>query len=161
MKVTEILREEHEKMLAKLEEATLLLDQCIMENLTKWEDFLCFQNEFSDNIHHAKEEGVYFEWMRERDGSLDEGPLSNMLRDHQASRFMVSAMNVILKESKNLGRISARNTKSFVEQFKDYSKFLNEHIRHENNVLFEIAEKLDKEHKDGDKVMLPKFEQYK
>lgn len=158
MVITEILLKEHEILKHKLGEMKALLKSDMKENLEEWKRQLQFQTIFGDNFHHAKEEKVYFEWMRSKDPSLDDGHLHCMLREHELGRFLISSCTVLLSELEQKGRC---NQIEFKENIEKYIQFLLHHIEIENSEVFPMAEKLNETHQDGDQIMLPKIENLK
>ena len=156
MKVTEILKKEHEIILAKIEHALATFATDEWKDVYYWEDFLNFLRTFADDYHHAKEEKIYFEWMREKEPSMQEGPLHCMLIEHDESRRVVQNAEKILASIRNDGSNDWDRFKTFVIE---YAEIIRRHIDKENNILYNMAEGLDQVAGDGDQKMYPLFEE--
>lgn len=147
---TGILRHEHDailRMLDATEEVARMLDrgeQVSPEILT---GLLEFFQLFADRCHHGKEEELLFPLLEKRGLPSQGGPLSVMLMEHEQGRWLIrelAAATAAYKAGDEAGRpcwaIAARG----------YARLLREHIFKENNVLFQIADRLldDTEQKD-------------
>jgi hemerythrin-like domain-containing protein len=109
---------------------------------------------FADQIHHAKEENLLFPFMVEKGFSMDKGPVSVMVHEHEQGRIFVKGMEEFLLVYKTgdqevIGKIYG--------YMHGYINLLRSHISKENNVLFRMADKVisDDEHK----ILLRKFEE--
>jgi hemerythrin-like domain-containing protein len=158
LKTTEILKNEHQIILKKIEESLSLLDGPDWKSIAYWDSFLLFLQKFADDYHHAKEEDIYFAWMREKQPMLDQGPLHCMLSEHDTSREIVGQAKEKLEEIRSGDESSWDSLKSLI---REYSQILRDHISKEDNILYNMAEELDSNTHDGDDVMMPGFEQVK
>jgi hemerythrin-like domain-containing protein len=93
---------------------------------------------YADGYHHAKEENLLFPLMVEKGFSLEQGPVSVMLHDHEQGRKYVKGMNDEIAGFKG-GDISALT--ALYEHMQGYIDLLRAHIGKENNVLFRMADK--------------------
>lgn len=92
---------------------------------------------FADGIHHAKEETFLFPKMVSKGYSLQQGPISVMLHDHESGRQFVKAVVDSIK------RYKEGDTNALIlvyENLKGYGELLSAHISKENNVLFRMAD---------------------
>ncbi len=155
MKATEILKEEHQVISNTINDALRFLDTENWHDLKYWTTFLHFLKSYADDYHHAKEEDIYFLWMRSKEPDLENGPLRCMLGEHDKSREIVDRASLTLQ------KVQGGDEESW-EQFKiyvyEYAQILLEHIDKENNILYKMAEKINDVHGDGDLIMLPLFE---
>jgi len=158
MRVTEILIEEHQQILTHLGQIESLIKKPIRQNLEQYEHLLSFITEYADQYHHAKEEKVYFVWMRSKNPGLDQGPLRQMLSEHDIGR------EHIRKVKNALAKYSAGDLSQEVivkEELMHFEYLLRDHINKENTVLYEFAEQMNRDFLDGDQIMLPQFDQVK
>lgn len=93
---------------------------------------------YADGYHHAKEENLLFPLMVEKGFSLEQGPVSVMLHDHEQGRKYVKGMTDEIANFKG-GDISALT--ELYEHMQGYIDLLRAHIGKENNVLFRMADK--------------------
>ena len=156
MKVTEILKTEHQIILGKIDHAVETLGSDMCENVEYWEGFINFLKTFADAYHHAKEEDIYFEWMKEKEPTMEDGPLNCMLSEHDESRRVVQSAEELLSDLKTG---DSNNWDQFKIHVQDYADILRRHIDKENSILYMMAEQLDQEAGDGDLKMGPLFEQ--
>ncbi len=148
MKVTDILKSEHEIILKKIEEALCFFDTSNWRDKKYWEVFLLFLQKFADDFHHAKEENIYFSWMLKLEPMLENGPLKCMLSDHEKSRSIVARAKINLQDE---------SWEDFKGLIFEYGNLLQEHISKEDNILYNMAEGLNNDLGTGDQIMLPKF----
>ncbi len=138
-KPTEILKEEHENVLQKLdslEEVISHLDkkETISDKLKELASF--FKTDFW--IHFAKEEEALFPEIEKfipRDG----GPTGMMLIEHEDLRNtnteIQQAIGVYLRDSDDL------ETKGMIQRYgTHFIELLRDHIDKENNILFMMAD---------------------
>lgn len=93
--------------------------------------------EFSDGIHHAKEEQLLFPLMVQKGFSDQTGPVAVMLHDHVEGRNFVKEMaeNISLFKQGNSAAL-----KALYSYMLAYTDLLKNHIAKENNVLFRMAD---------------------
>lgn len=148
METTDILSKEHEIIKTMIIKTIEMLDS---DNVISEEDFFSsydFFTKYADNFHHKKEEDIYFKWMIEKKPDLQLGPIRVMLNDHDHMRELIkNAKEFYLKNDETQYRAN----------FKNYCRQLREHINKEDQVLYNIAEDINKNSLDGDELMLTKF----
>jgi hemerythrin-like domain-containing protein len=146
MKSVERLKAEHELIergLHLLEKAVARLEagESIPEGFPQWAPR--FFQQFADQCHHAKEEGVFFPVLKQRDIPEKGGPIGVMLHEHVLGRDWVGRM----REASQAQPFDAR---TFAEAARQYIPLLRQHIFKENNVLFHMAERVMSEADDAD-----------
>jgi len=153
MKVTEILMAEHQTILKELKdlEQHLGLASPSKERILKSIDFI---REYADEFHHAKEEDIYFKWMIDKNPGFKDGPIRQMLFEHDQGRELVtkakkSLEDTTLDEDKQF-ELAKLNLLEFIE-------LLREHIQKEDSILYQMAERTNSFHHDGDELMMPLF----
>lgn len=139
---TEVLKHEHKVILKVLEAAEKDVEQIRIHgkiNVGRIQKMVEFFREFADRCHHAKEEKLLFEKMKERGMTVEGGPLAVMLHEHDQGRAWVRGVAEALpgaesgdQEAKS---IIAGNLDSFVNM-------LRAHIDKEDNVLYAMADKM-------------------
>lgn len=142
MKPTDILKHEHQIVLAVLDGA-----ECEARNIqatgavdaAKAAQTVDFLRIFVDKCHHSKEERQLFPKLQERGMPGDTGPIAVMLHEHTLGRKEVSAIAVALGKFNN-GDSSA--AKLIAEHLLAYADLLRSHIDKENNVLFMMADQI-------------------
>jgi len=141
-KPTELLVAEHdiiERMLNVLNEAADRLqrgDAVAAELFVKAADFI--QN-FADRCHHAKEEDILFKLMGERGIPTQGGPIAVMLIEHNQGRGYRKGLADAAERLKN-GDASAEQ--AVIENARNYSALLSQHIQKENNILYPMANQI-------------------
>lgn len=142
MKATDVLRDEHNgilAMLAVVEAAAYRLrdgKNVPPEMMANAAEF--FQN-FADKCHHHKEEGELFPLLLQHGIPNDGGPIGVMLEEHEQGRALVRRMKDA-GDKFAAGDVSARP--ALVSSALEYVKLLREHIDKENGVLFPMADNL-------------------
>lgn len=156
MKVTDILRREHSVILQVLEQMQILFTGARYgENTDEILRYINFIQEYADDFHHSKEEDIYFIWMKNKNPSLEHGPLMCMLSEHEQGRILVKNAKIALDNFK-----ASNDANNLIEMKKNlmaFSQLLNNHINKENEVLYPMAESLNESALDGDELMLEKF----
>ena len=106
-------------------------------NISHLEEVVNLIRQFADGLHHMKEENLLFPLMAQKGFSLQQGPVSVMLMDHEQGRVYVRGMieNIQLYKT---GQLSALNL--IYTNMDGYSELLTNHIAKENNVLFRMAD---------------------
>ena len=156
MKVTELLKDEHKFILKKIDEAVEKTEHDMNCDVSYWEYFVSFLENYADNYHHAKEEKIYFKWLIANSPGIEHGPIRCMLLEHESGRTLVSEMKLAIEKIKG-GETEAWN--NLKKNLIDYSNLLRDHINKENNVLYNIADNLDERVQNGDATMLPLFDE--
>jgi hemerythrin-like domain-containing protein len=92
---------------------------------------------YADGLHHTKEETLLFPLMVEKGFSLQQGPVSVMLRDHVQGREYVKGMveSIALYQQGDSSALV-----SIYQNMTGYVELLRAHIAKENNVLFRMAD---------------------
>ncbi|HEX7594656.1 MAG TPA: hemerythrin domain-containing protein [Anaerolineae bacterium] len=140
MKATQVLRDEHEgilAMLAVVEAAAYRLrdgKNIPPDLMTKAVDF--FRN-FADKCHHGKEEKQLFPALVEHGIPKEGGPVGVMLEEHDQGRALVRGMKDAADKFA-AGDMTAKP--ALVSNALAYVKLLREHIDKENGVLFPMAD---------------------
>ncbi len=139
--VTAVLMREHEWIL----EAVHLLERLVGQ-LTAGKrvevgvllGLVTFFREFSDRCHHAKEEDVLFPVLLEA-GVVEAGsPLAPVTNEHEQARRLVRTLE---QHAADAGT-SAEARDRFVHAALAFAALLRDHITHENEVLFPLADEL-------------------
>lgn len=150
MKATQVLRDEHEgilAMLAVVEAAAYRLrdGKSIPPDLmTNAVDF--FRN-FADKCHHGKEEKKLFPTLVEHGVPNEGGPVGVMLEEHTLGRAFIRGMSEAADQYAK-GDLTARD--ALVSNTLGYVKLLREHIDKENGVLFPMADDVLDDHEQGE-----------
>lgn len=142
MKATEALKHDHEavKLMMRIMEtisARIRSGQKVQrQDLDNITDFL---RVFVDRCHHAKEEQILFPVLEDAGIAKAGGPIGVMLAEHEQGREY--ARNI----SRNLINFEAADNSRAMElsnNMKTYIELLDEHILKENDVLFQMADKV-------------------
>lgn len=142
MKATEALKHDHEavKLMMRIMEtisARIRSGQKVQrQDLDNITDFL---RVFVDRCHHAKEEQILFPVLEDAGIPKAGGPIGVMLAEHEQGREY--ARNI----SRNLINFEAADNSRAMElsnNMKTYIELLDEHILKENDVLFQMADKV-------------------
>jgi len=133
MKCIDLLIQDHRIILRALE----VLDQMAVcvgndETLDKEdvESILGFLRGFADNHHQTKEESALFPQLM-RTAAAKDGPLRQMIFEHDQERSLVEGLEEALH---------TRKGEEFVHFAKRLSSLLRGHIDKEDNALFKLAE---------------------
>jgi len=94
-----------------------------------------FSKNFTDVCHHSKEENALFPALEQAGMPRNMGPIAMMLIDHERSREIGKRMEVSAKEYLDSG-----NSTNLVNDMKQYTEHITEHLWKENNKLFLMAE---------------------
>jgi|SRR3974390_1264793 len=139
---TQVLRQEHDTILEMISLLETLVqrveagDAVALETLNGFTDFFVL---FADQSHHGKEEDLLFPFMERKGVPRDHGPLGCMLAEHDEGRAFIRAMKQNA-EACARGERDARRRWAVAAQ--GYSTLLRKHIWKENEILFQIAEKV-------------------
>ena len=142
MKATDTLRDEHTAVKLMLEimeavSARIRSGQKVQrQDLDNMTDFL---RVFVDQCHHGKEEEILFPVLEEAGIPKSGGPIGVMLAEHEQGREYIRNMNHTLINFEAGGHSRAIEIS---DNMQAYIELLNEHIRKENDVLFQMADKV-------------------
>jgi hemerythrin-like domain-containing protein len=131
-----VLKQEHrviERVLAVLEE---LAKNPLKASLEEWRKALDFIRGFADQCHHLKEEKILFPALEERGIPREGGPIGMMLVEHEEGRAYVREMARALDGGSDPEMRSA----ILAENASAYLRLLREHIRKEDEVLFQMTD---------------------
>lgn len=134
----EALKDEHRVIERVLDAAERVLtepdiDQAFVEK------FVDFVRNFADGCHHAKEEDQLFPMLEQAGVPREDGPIGCMLSEHEAGRKYVRDILGDLAAAAAGDATAGRIVRSAIAAYID---LLREHISKEDNVLFEMAERL-------------------
>ena len=132
------LRRDHdliEKVIKAMEVTIQLLNngQQIPESILH--PVIDFSKNFTDVCHHSKEEDVLFPALEQAGMPRNMGPIAMMLKDHERSREIGKHMEKSAKEY-----IESGNSTNLLDDMKQYTQHITEHLWKENNKLFMMAE---------------------
>ncbi len=135
---SEDLKNEHEGILFGLK----ILEQMISEfkqsgtaDINDIDDMVNFLRLFADKCHHGKEEGLMFPGMEKAGIPNAEGPIGQMLIEHNQGRQYIAAMGASTENG-------ALQADSFIEAASGYINLMRAHIEKENKVLFPMGDKI-------------------
>lgn len=132
------LRKEHEgilfglKILEKMINLIKINKKVEIEELREMLNFLRL---FADKCHHGKEEGLLFPAMEKVGIKKENGPIEQMLIEHEQGRKYIKEMGVAIDSD-------TVDIKRFIKYTESYIELLRNHIDKENNALFPMADKL-------------------
>lgn len=156
MRIIEQLEEEHQAILLLLEVMEAVSKKLEAEedvSANDLNDMVKFIKEFADKSHHLKEEDLLFPAMEEAGIPREGGPIGVMLSEHTTGREYVKGLSLGIEEYAK-GNSSA--TKQIIENVRNYSSLLSNHIYKEDNVLYPMAKlRLSKEQQEE---LLKEFE---
>jgi hemerythrin-like domain-containing protein len=139
---TQALRDEHQVILAVLECLAALTERLRQggeidsDSLLKSMNFI---RGFADKWHHAKEEDLLFPALERKGIPKEGGPIGVMLHEHDVGRGHVQRMEEALRGAE-AGDEKARA--ALIENASGYVELLRGHIGKENNILFEMADRV-------------------
>jgi hemerythrin-like domain-containing protein len=139
---TKILRQEHDtilEMIGALETIVQRLEAretIPVDALNSLTEFFVL---FADRSHHGKEEDLLFPMMERKGVPRSGGPLDCMLAEHDEGRGFIREMKQTA-EGCARGDDSARLR--WTDAARGYATLLRNHIWKENEILFQIAERL-------------------
>jgi hemerythrin-like domain-containing protein len=135
-KAIEDLRHEHEAILFTLrvlDKMIGLIDEGRPIDSADPAAIVGFLKEFADKCHHGKEEGILFPALEKAGVPREGGPVGVMLREHEAGRARIKAMEAAISGGGGLP--------AFASGAREYVGLLRAHIEKENEVLFPMAER--------------------
>jgi hemerythrin-like domain-containing protein len=106
--------------------------------MTSASRLLDFFEQYADEHHHQKEELLLFPALIDAGMPGRHGPIPAMLNEHDLGRALVERMRTAAEALD--GPATARE--AFVAAARDFCELLTFHIQKENNVLFDLAERL-------------------
>ncbi len=119
--------------------------------LDAWNKAIDFIRNFADRCHHLKEEKLLFPALEEKGIARDGGPIGMMLTEHEEGRSYVRAMAEALK-----GEVPPKTV--LVENARAYLSLLRDHIRKEDEILFNMADEVLSS--EEQKKLLREFEEH-
>jgi len=140
MKVTDILRGEHEvilDVLAALESISRTSATTGELDLRSAQETLAVLCGLGDRSHHAKEEQLFFPALEARGLPREVGPLAVMLGEHDEGRALLARMNEALADVA-LSKVGAASR--FATAGQSYVSLMRDHIDKENGVLFPMGD---------------------
>ena len=142
MKATQVLRDEHEgilAMLAVVETAAKRLQSGKEIPSDMMTNAVGFFRNFADKCHHGKEEDELFPTLERFGVPKQGGPIGVMLAEHDQGRAFIrgisDAADKYARDDKTVAPALAQNT-------LDYVNLLRQHIAKENNILFPMADQV-------------------
>src|SRR4030067_3368172 len=142
MVATDALKKDHrviEKMLRLLELTSMKLENGENVPVDLLKKALDFIRNFADNYHHGKEEDILFKIMGEKGFAIEGGPITVMLDEHNTGRGYTLALSEGIEKyasgDNNAGKDIAENA-------RNYTRLLATHIMKEDNILYNMADKI-------------------
>jgi hemerythrin-like domain-containing protein len=140
MLATQVLREEHEGILAMLQIAEAAAFR-LRDGKPVPHDLMLnaadFFSNFADKCHHGKEEDRLFPKMVEHGIEDERGPIGIMKEEHVRGRALVRAMR---EGAARYAGGDAKAAPTLVRNMLEYVQLLREHIEKENNIFFPMAD---------------------
>jgi hemerythrin-like domain-containing protein len=139
MIIIEQLKGEHQAiilMLEVMEAVCKKLETGVDVTIDDLNDMVKFIKEFADKSHHLKEEDLLFPAMEEAGIPREGGPIGVMLSEHTTGREYVKGLSLGIEEYAK-GNTSAAS--QIIENARNYSSLLSDHIYKEDNVLYPMA----------------------
>lgn len=97
-------------------------------------DMVGFLKLFADKCHHGKEEGMMFPAMEKAGIPKENGPIGQMLIEHNEGRRLIAEMAASIDED-------ILQASRFSSAALDYIGLMRAHIEKENKVLFPLGDK--------------------
>jgi hemerythrin-like domain-containing protein len=142
VETTRSLREEHRLILAVLDALEVAVRRAESSGRVRREvfgPFVEFFRGFADRCHHGKEEDRLFPCLERCGVPREGGPIGVMLEEHRLGRGHVRAMGEALEAAEG-GDAGAAG--AVLAHARDFLELLRDHIRKEDHVLFEIADRV-------------------
>lgn len=140
MRLTEVLKNEHEAillMLSILERIAEKLEAKESVDVTHLEKIFEFIKVFTDRCHHAKEEKGLFKALIDSGFPKEGGPIEVMLLEHDQGRGYVKGLGEGIAKYKT-GELAAASV--IADNARNYVGLLRAHIDKENNILYPMAD---------------------
>ena len=134
MKCTDLLIQDHKIILRALDVLNHMADRVSHDQPVETQDVetvLRILRTFADNHHQTKEESALFPELL-RTSAANNGPLRQMIFEHDQERSLVEGIEDALYTRKGI---------EFVEYADRLTSLLRTHIRKEDTILFDIAER--------------------
>jgi hemerythrin-like domain-containing protein len=154
-RATDALKQDHrviERVLAVLERLTEPSSGASVET---WEKAIDFIRNFADKCHHLKEETILFPALEQHGIPREGGPIGMMLVEHEEARAYVRGMVEALAQG---GTAPEKAQTILMKNASAYMRLLREHIRKEDEVLFQMAD--DALTPEEQKELLRQFEEH-
>lgn len=116
-----------------------------------YRDMVEFLRLFADTCHHGKEEGLYFPALEQVGIPRENGPIGQMLIEHEQGRPYIKEMMAAFGGE-------AIHAQAFGTVAENYAALLRAHIQKENMVLFTMGDTLLTP--DRQKQLLEQFEHF-
>ncbi|MEN6622843.1 MAG: hemerythrin domain-containing protein [Smithella sp.] len=151
---SEDLINEHEEILSGLEilkkasEPVRTNKEAPLKDLIEIVQFLRL---FVDKCHHGKEEELLFPAMEKAGIPKENGPIGQMLLEHEQGRQYMEAIDKTITEKGIL-------QEAFIKNADEYIYLLRNHIEKENVILFPMGDKLIPQERQA--KLLEEFEAY-
>ena len=142
MSATQVLRDEHEgilAMLAVVEAAAQRLQNGKEIPADLMTNAVTFFRNFADRCHHGKEEDELFPVLEQRGIPKEGGPIGTMLIEHDQGRAFVRAMG---EAANRYAQGDASAVPALVQNTLGYVNLLRQHIWKENEILFPMADQV-------------------
>ncbi len=139
---TTVLREEHQLILKVLDALEQVLNKgsaVSAQNVEMLAKYASFFRLFADACHHGKEEDLLFPELEARGIPREGGPIGVMLAEHEQGRAFVRQMHEALPGAR-AGEAAAMD--ALVAAGRKYIDLLRRHIDKEENVLFNMADRV-------------------
>lgn len=152
MNASDDLKSEHDGILRALKilEKMIIVFETGNEKIRDdLNEMIGFFRLFADKCHHGKEEGILFPEMEMAGIANKNGPIGQMLVEHEEGRAYVRQM------VESLNRF---NPDSFGDAASGYIFLLRNHIEKENKVLFPMGDALISKEKQAD--IIGRFEKH-
>lgn len=139
---TKILREEHDTILEMLQTLEGVAnkveaqDSVPLQLLVDLQEFFAL---FADRSHHGKEEELLFPFLEKKGVPRAGGPLGCMLTEHDEGRAFVRTMR---SNAEGCAHGDPPARQAWAEAARHYANLLRNHIWKENEILFQIADRL-------------------
>lgn len=131
---SEDLIQEHEDILYGLQILEKMVERYNRTksiNVDEVNEIINFFKLFADKCHHGKEEGLLFPEMEKAGIPKENGPIGQMLYEHDEGRKYIKSMEEGLD----------KNLDFFVENALQYINLLRNHIIKENTILFPLGDR--------------------
>ena len=141
-RATQVLMDEHrgiEKMLTAMEQSLPRLEAGDGSVVPLFEQGVDFLSHFADQCHHHKEEKVLFPLLAKKGIPVEGGPVGVMLHEHEQGRGYIRGMKEAIERYRS-GDASA--LRDLAAAAGGYIALLRTHIFKEDNVLFQMADRI-------------------
>jgi hemerythrin-like domain-containing protein len=142
MQATQVLRDEHEGILAMLgvvEAAAIRVRDGKSVPANLFTDAAGFFRNFADQCHHNKEEAELFPALVQHGIPEDGGPVGVMLAEHEQGRELVRGLSAAAERYAGGDQTAVP---ALISNTLGYVELLRAHIAKENSVLFVMADQV-------------------